>query len=55
MLRLAIVALCAALSLPALAGEAGDISRSHLYGGTIGQGLTELKPFYEHQRSEPRL
>lgn len=55
MLRLAIVALCAALSLPALAGEAGDISRKHLYAGTIGQGLTELKPLYERQDMEGRF
>lgn len=55
MLRLAIVALCAALSLPALAGEAGDLARKHLYAGTVGQGLNELKPFYERQDEEGRF
>lgn len=55
MLRLAIVALCAALSLPAVAGEAGDLARKNLYAGTIGQGLTELKPFYERQDMEGRF
>lgn len=55
MLRLATVMFCAALSLPALAGEAGDISRQHLYAGTIGQGLSELKPFDERQDPEGRF
>ncbi|HEV2518832.1 MAG TPA: hypothetical protein VGV07_26530 [Devosia sp.] len=55
MLKLATVALCAALSFPVLADEAGDLTRKHLYEGTIGQGLTELKPFYERQDLEGRF
>lgn len=55
MLKLATVALCAALSFPALAGEAGDLVREHLYDGTTGQGLIELKPFYERQDLEGRF
>jgi hypothetical protein len=60
MLKLATVVLCAALSFPVLscpvlADEAGDLARKHLYEGTIGQGLTELKPFYERQDLEGRF
>jgi hypothetical protein len=55
MLKLATVVLCAALSFPVLADEAGDVARKHLYEGTIGQGLTELKPFYERQDLEGRF
>lgn len=60
MLKLATVVLCAALSFPVLSGpvladEAGDLARKHLYEGTIGQGLTELKPFYERQDLEGRF
>jgi len=60
MLKLATAVLCAALcvpvlSLPVLADEAGDIARKHLYAGTIGEGLSELKPFYERQDLEGRF
>jgi len=55
MLKLATAVLCAALSFPVLADEAGDLARKHLYEGTIGQGLTELKPFYERQDLEGRF
>ncbi|MBN9363772.1 MULTISPECIES: hypothetical protein [unclassified Devosia] len=60
MLKLATVVLCAALCLPALswpvlADEAGDVARKHLYAGTIGEGLSELKPYYERQDLEGRF
>lgn len=60
MLKLATVLLCAVLSVPVLscpglADEAGDLARKHLYEGTIGQGLTELRPFYERQDLEGRF
>lgn len=55
MLKLATVVLCAALSFPVLADEAGDITRQNLYAGTIGEGLSELKPYYERQDLEGRF
>lgn len=42
MLRLTTVVLAAVLSLPALAGEGGDIALSHLYAGTSDAGISEL-------------
>lgn len=42
MLKCLAAACIAALSLPAVAGEAGDLAVRHLYAGTAGQGIAEL-------------
>lgn len=55
MLKRAAALLFAALCVPAMAGEAGDIARTHLYAGTLGEGLNQLRPFYERGDMEGRF
>lgn len=55
MLKRAAGLLFAMLCLPAVAGEAGDITRTHIYGGTLADGLNELRPFYERGDMEGRF
>jgi len=38
------LALAALLTVPAMAGEAGDILRDNLYAGTLAQGMARLEP-----------
>ncbi|MDB5540135.1 MAG: hypothetical protein JWQ89_1862 [Devosia sp.] len=42
MLRLTTAIMAATLTLPAVAGEGGDIALRHLYAGTAAAGITEL-------------
>lgn len=53
--RLAAAGLLAGLSLPAAAGEAGDILRMHLYDGNLAGGLTALEPYVERNDPEGRF
>jgi len=55
MLKQAAALLFAAMCLPAVAGEAGDLTRQHLYAGTLPDGLNELRPFYERGDMEARF
>jgi hypothetical protein len=55
MLKRAAALVFAALCVPAIAGEAADITRTNLYAGTLGQGLDALRPFYESGDMEGRF
>jgi len=55
MLRSIAAAGLAALALPAIAGEAGDLARQHLYAGSLSEGLTALVPFDERYDQEGRF
>ena len=55
MLKPVVACLLAFLCVPAVAGEAGDLARKHLYAGTLAEGLEELRPFDERYDQEGRF
>src|SRR5690606_21856528 len=52
--RLAAAALATAIAIPsvAIAGEAGDLTRRHLYEGTLAAGLEALHPLVAGESPE---
>ena len=55
MSRPLMAAAIALLAVPALAGEGGDVARTHLYAGTIDAGVEALRPFDERSDQEGRF
>lgn len=55
MLKPTLAAALALLATPALAGEGGDLTKEHLYAGTLDAGLEALAPFEVQADQEGRF
>jgi len=55
MLKPLVAVSIAMLGFPAMAGEAGDITREHLYAGTLADGLAALAPLAADYDQEARF
>jgi hypothetical protein len=55
MLKPLLAAVIALITMPALAGEGGDIAREHLYAGTLKTGVEALRPLDERNDQEGRF